>query len=115
MGCHGGGVPVGPCGQLMIAGLGCQHNKGLARAGRGRPGPGGADSTQKAAAMMQQFARLFEAGIRAHPHDWHMLQRVYAADLDPGAAAARGRELAGVRENRQEGNGRDFPGQRRNC
>ena len=33
--------------------------------------------------MMQQVARLFEAGIRAHPQDWHMLQRVFVADLDP--------------------------------
>ena len=34
--------------------------------------------------MMQQLACLFEAGIRAHPQDWHMLQRVFVADLDPG-------------------------------
>jgi phosphatidylinositol dimannoside acyltransferase len=33
---------------------------------------------------MQEVARLFEAGIRAHPQDWHMLQRVFVADLDPG-------------------------------
>jgi lauroyl/myristoyl acyltransferase len=45
--------------------------------------PAGGDSTQQAAAMMQEVARLFEAGIRAHPQDWHMLQRVFAADLDP--------------------------------
>jgi KDO2-lipid IV(A) lauroyltransferase len=38
----------------------------------------------KAAAMTQHAARLFEAGIRAHPQDWHMLQRVFVADLDPG-------------------------------
>jgi phosphatidylinositol dimannoside acyltransferase len=47
------------------------------------PVPAGEDSKQKAAAMMQQVACLFEAGIRAHPQDWHMLQRVFAADLDP--------------------------------
>jgi lauroyl/myristoyl acyltransferase len=29
-----------------------------------------------------QVARRFEAGIRAHPQDWHMLQRVFLADLD---------------------------------
>jgi phosphatidylinositol dimannoside acyltransferase len=34
--------------------------------------------------MTQEVARLFEAGIRAHPQDWHMLQRVFAADLAPG-------------------------------
>jgi phosphatidylinositol dimannoside acyltransferase len=40
---------------------------------------------------MQEVARLFEAGIRAHPQDWHMLQRVFTADLDP----ARLRRAAG--------------------
>ena len=45
--------------------------------------PGEGDSKQQAAAMTQELARLFEAGIRAHPQDWHMLQRVFAADLDP--------------------------------
>ncbi len=48
------------------------------------PVPAEGDGEQKAAAMMQEVARLFEAGIRAHPQDWHMLQRVFAADLDPG-------------------------------
>jgi lauroyl/myristoyl acyltransferase len=48
------------------------------------PVPAEGDSKQQAAAMMQEVARLFEAGIRAHPQDWHMLQRVFAADLDPG-------------------------------
>ena len=54
--------------------------------------PAEGDSKQKTAAMTQQVARLFEAGIRAHPQDWHMLQRVFVADLDPArlaAAAAR--------------------------
>ena len=46
--------------------------------------PAEGDGQQKAAAMMQEVARLFEAGIRAHPQDWHMLQRVFVADLDPG-------------------------------
>ena len=47
------------------------------------PVPAGGGGEQKAAAMMQEVARLFEAGIRAHPQDWHMLQRVFTADLDP--------------------------------
>ena len=52
------------------------------------PVPAEGDSKQKTAAMMQQVACLFEAGIRAHPQDWHMLQRVFAADLDPARLAA---------------------------
>jgi lauroyl/myristoyl acyltransferase len=52
------------------------------------PVPAEGDSKQKTAAMMQQVARLFEAGTGAHPQDWHMLQRVFAADLDPARLAA---------------------------
>ncbi len=48
------------------------------------PVPAEGDRQQQSAAMMQEVARLFEAGIRAHPQDWHMLQRVFLADLDPG-------------------------------
>jgi KDO2-lipid IV(A) lauroyltransferase len=33
-------------------------------------------------------ARVFEAGIAEHPEDWHMLQRVFAADLDLARLAA---------------------------
>jgi KDO2-lipid IV(A) lauroyltransferase len=36
-------------------------------------------------AVTQQLADAFSAGIRAHPHDWHMLQRVFTADL-PGSS-----------------------------
>jgi lauroyl/myristoyl acyltransferase len=53
-----------------------------------------ADGTrmQKVAAMTQETARFFEDGIRAHPYDWLMLQKVFVADLDPerqALAAAR--------------------------
>ena len=50
--------------------------------------PAEGDRKQKVAAMTQQVARLFEAGIREHPADWHMLQRVFVADLDPDRLAA---------------------------
>jgi lauroyl/myristoyl acyltransferase len=46
------------------------------------PVPAEGDRRQKVAAMTQELARSFEAGIRAHPADWHMLQRVFVADLD---------------------------------
>jgi KDO2-lipid IV(A) lauroyltransferase len=38
-------------------------------------------------ATTQRLADAFSAGIRAHPSDWHMLQRVFAADLAPPAVA----------------------------
>jgi lauroyl/myristoyl acyltransferase len=37
---------------------------------------------QKVAAMTQQLAAVWAAGIAQHPEDWHMLQKVFAADLD---------------------------------
>jgi len=39
----------------------------------------------------QAIATALEAGIRAHPEDWHMLQRLWLADLDPARMAARDR------------------------
>ncbi len=32
--------------------------------------------------MTQDVARAFEVGIREHPQDWHMLQRLWLADLE---------------------------------
>jgi KDO2-lipid IV(A) lauroyltransferase len=62
--------------------------------------PAEGDMRQKAAVMTQEVARLFEAGLRAHPQDWHMLQRVFVADLDPARlAAAEGAAGAGCSED----------------
>jgi phosphatidylinositol dimannoside acyltransferase len=44
--------------------------------------------SQKIAAVMQEVASSFEQGIRAHPYDWLMLQKVFVADLDPDRQAA---------------------------
>jgi phosphatidylinositol dimannoside acyltransferase len=52
------------------------------------PVPAEGDRKQKVAQMTQALARSFEAAIRAHPADWHMLQRVFVADLDPERLAA---------------------------
>jgi phosphatidylinositol dimannoside acyltransferase len=48
------------------------------------PVPAGGSRRQKTVAMTQEVARAFEAGITAHPQDWHMLQRVFAADITRG-------------------------------
>jgi phosphatidylinositol dimannoside acyltransferase len=58
------------------------------------PVPAEGNRKQKVAAMMQELARSFEAGIRAHPADWHMLQRVFVADLDAERLAAAGARAA---------------------
>jgi phosphatidylinositol dimannoside acyltransferase len=64
------------------------------------PVPAEGTRREKVAAMTQQVARVFEAGIAEHPEDWHMLQRVFSADLDlarlaTAQAAARAAEDAG--------------------
>jgi len=59
------------------------------------PVPAEGDRKQKVAEMMQALARSFEAGIRAHPADWHMLQRVFVADLDPERLAKAEARAAG--------------------
>ena len=38
----------------------------------------------KVVAMTQAVADEFSAAIAAHPQDWHMLQPLWLADLDPG-------------------------------
>jgi KDO2-lipid IV(A) lauroyltransferase len=59
------------------------------------PVPPTGDRKERAAIMTQQVARFFEDGIRKHPQDWHMLQRVFTADLDQGRLAAAERRAAG--------------------
>ncbi|MFE7120426.1 phosphatidylinositol mannoside acyltransferase [Streptomyces sp. NPDC057654] len=44
--------------------------------------------TEQAAAMTQQLADAFASGIAEHPEDWHMLQRLWLADLEPRADGA---------------------------
>ncbi|POX37934.1 phosphatidylinositol mannoside acyltransferase [Streptomyces sp. Ru73] len=46
--------------------------------------------TEKAAAMTQALADAFASGIAEHPEDWHMLQRLWLADLDPRGTDAGG-------------------------
>jgi phosphatidylinositol dimannoside acyltransferase len=46
------------------------------------------DRDAKIRAMTQAVAYEFQAAIKAHPQDWHMLQRVWTADLDPARAPA---------------------------
>ncbi|WP_044365012.1 phosphatidylinositol mannoside acyltransferase [Streptomyces natalensis] len=45
--------------------------------------------TEKAARMTQSLADVFASGIADHPEDWHMLQRLWLADLEPRAPEVR--------------------------
>jgi KDO2-lipid IV(A) lauroyltransferase len=47
------------------------------------PPPPGLDRAGQIQAMTQSLANVFADAITAAPHDWHMLQRVWVADLDP--------------------------------
>ena len=70
------------------------------------PVPADGDRKQKVAVMTQQMATAFEQGIREHPEDWHMLQKLFVADLDP-------ERLAKSRARNGNGNGRNGDGERR--
>ncbi len=59
------------------------------------PVPASGDRLAKIAAMSQQMAIDFEQGITEHPADWHMLQKVFVADLDPARLAAHDVPQAG--------------------
>ena len=47
------------------------------------PIPETGDRLAKTRVMTQQLANVFEQAIREHPQDWHMLQKVFLADVDP--------------------------------
>jgi len=76
------------------------------------PMPAEGSRREKVLAMTQEMARVFEAGILAHPEDWHMLQRVFVADLDlarlaraEAKAGAAGADTIGTGGNGTGGNG----------
>ncbi|MFC7869167.1 phosphatidylinositol mannoside acyltransferase [Streptomyces murinus] len=45
--------------------------------------PDSGTRAEKASVMTQALADAFATGIAEHPEDWHMLQRLWLADLDP--------------------------------
>jgi lauroyl/myristoyl acyltransferase len=49
--------------------------------------PADGDRGGKVTAITQELARVFEVAIAQHPEDWHMLQKVFVADLDPDRLA----------------------------
>ncbi|OII60023.1 phosphatidylinositol mannoside acyltransferase [Streptomyces sp. CC53] len=53
--------------------------------------PESGSRVEKTSVMTQALADAFAGGIADHPEDWHMLQRLWLADLDP-AKAPRGAE-----------------------
>jgi KDO2-lipid IV(A) lauroyltransferase len=45
--------------------------------------PSGVDRSEQIRQMTQQVAHCYEDGIRKRPTSWHMLQKVWLADLSP--------------------------------
>jgi hypothetical protein len=67
------------------------------------PVPADGTRKEKAAAMTQAMATVFEQAIREHPQDWHMLQRLFVNDLDPERLARSRNRPVGTGTN--NGNG----------
>jgi KDO2-lipid IV(A) lauroyltransferase len=53
------------------------------------PRPTTGTRTEQVGAMTQAMANEFASSIAAHPADWHMVQRLWVADLDPARDALR--------------------------
>ncbi|MDF6022228.1 phosphatidylinositol mannoside acyltransferase [Streptomyces sp. JH34] len=51
------------------------------------PVPETGTRAEKTSSMTQALADAFATGIAEHPEDWHMLQRLWLADLDPQGEA----------------------------
>ncbi|WP_416969281.1 phosphatidylinositol mannoside acyltransferase [Streptomyces sp. 4F14] len=50
--------------------------------------PASGTRAEKTSVMAQALADAFATGIADHPEDWHMLQRLWLADLDPARGPA---------------------------
>ncbi|MFE2677458.1 phosphatidylinositol mannoside acyltransferase [Streptomyces hygroscopicus] len=50
--------------------------------------PGDGNRAERIAVMTQEVADAFASGIAAHPEDWHMLQRLWLADLARGSVTS---------------------------
>ncbi|MFM9448565.1 phosphatidylinositol mannoside acyltransferase [Streptomyces acidiscabies] len=50
--------------------------------------PASGTRAEKTSVMAQALADVFASGIADHPEDWHMLQRLWLADLDPARGPA---------------------------
>ncbi len=54
--------------------------------------PEGGSRRERIGATVQRVADVFAEGIAAHPVDWHMLQALWSADLDPARRSVTGEE-----------------------
>ncbi|MFC4562594.1 phosphatidylinositol mannoside acyltransferase [Nocardiopsis mangrovi] len=90
-------LPAGPAAlalgtgaALMPVSLWYEGDRWCIRVHEEIPPPAAGDRAARVREMTQELAAVFEGAIAEHPEDWHMLQRVFTADLDPRAAPAPG-------------------------
>lgn len=83
-------MPAGPAVLSMMTGapmmpVALWHtNSGVeGSVGPAIPIPAEGDRETRIQRMTQDMADAFAAGISAHPQDWHMMQRLWSADLEP--------------------------------
>lgn len=67
--------------------------------------PESGDRREKTAVMTQQLADAYASGIAEHPEDWHMLQRLWLADLEPRPEPPAGEAADAVLEGRDGAGG----------
>jgi KDO2-lipid IV(A) lauroyltransferase len=85
------GRPLAPVAMWLSQG-GRKRPAYTLRFGRPVPAPGGVTRAEQIQTMTQAWVGWLEEQIRRHPADWHMLQKVFLRDLDPGRLErARGR------------------------
>ena len=87
-------MPAGPAMLSLMTGAPIMpvelwHVKGRlrARVHAALPVPEGVERKAQVAALTQSMADSFAESIRAHPADWHMMQRLWLSDLPQRAAA----------------------------
>jgi KDO2-lipid IV(A) lauroyltransferase len=83
-------LPAGPAALALSTGaalfpvtLWYEHDRLCAKVWPELKPPAEGTKPQKIAALCQSLADAFAEGIRAHPADWHMMQRLWLVDLDP--------------------------------
>ncbi|MFF0448710.1 phosphatidylinositol mannoside acyltransferase [Streptomyces sp. NPDC004609] len=64
--------------------------------------PGTGTRAEKTSSMTQALADAYATGIAEHPEDWHMLQRLWLADLEPRTDGGESR-APGVGPGAREG------------
>ena len=93
-------LAVGTGAALLPVTLWYEGERMRARVHPAVPQPTAGRQRERVAEMTRGLAAVFEETIREHPADWHMLQRLWTADLrfrhPPGSSGPSGPDAAGL-------------------